>query len=454
MEKLLLALGGMAALMISTSAVAQYRSQPERDPVLPAILPLEDRAKVEDRWLKERIETLVPMLMRRDGVDMWILIAGEYNEDPVAETMLPATWLSARRRTILVFFDRGPERGIERLALARYPVGDFVASWDPDKQKDQWARLAEIVAERDPKKIALNSAEEFPLADGLTASHLKALTRTFDPKYSARFTSHDRLGLGWLETRIPAEMATYPTISRIAHAIINEGFSERVITPGATTSDDVVWWFRNRIAELKLDTWFQPSVAIQRNDGGAFTVQQMGHRGDTVIQPGDMLHVDFGIDYLGLKTDIQRLAYVLKPGETQPPKGLRDGLAAMNKVKDAVVAELKAGRGGNEVLAAARKRIERQNIEGSIYTHAIGYHGHGAGPWIGSWEDQSGTAFRGDYKIHPNTAWSIELNAQHKVPEWSGQKVRFMYEENGFYDGKSFRFLDGSQDEFILIPRP
>lgn len=440
-------------LLAPGAAHAQYRSQPERDPVLPAILPLEDRARLEDRWLKERLQTVLPMLMRRDGVDMWILIAGEYNEDPVAETMLPATWLSARRRTILVFFDRGAERGVEMLALARYPVGDFVASWDPDKQKDQWARLAEIVAERNPRTIAVNSAEEFPLADGLTASHSKALTRALGPTSASRLVSHDRLGLGWLETRIPAELATYPTISRISHAIINEGFSERVITPGATTSDDVVWWFRNRIAELKLDTWFQPSVAITRPDGGSFTVQQMGLRGDTVIMPGDMLHVDFGIDYLGLKTDIQRLAYVLKPGETQPPKGLRDGLAAMNKVKDAVVAELKTGRGGNQVLAAARKRIEAQGIEGNIYSHPIGYHGHGAGPWIGSWEDQSGVAFRGQYPIHPNTAWSIELNAEHKVPEWNGQKVRFMYEENGFFDGKSFRFLDGSQDEFILIPR-
>jgi Xaa-Pro aminopeptidase len=454
MKSALVALSFAGALMLSASAAAQYRVQPDRDPILPRILPLEQRAKVEDRWLKERLDTLVPMLMRRDGVDMWILIAGEYNEDPVAETMLPATWLSARRRTILVFYDRGPQQGVERLTLARYPVGDFAAVWDPDKQKDQWGRLAEIVAERDPKKIALNSSEEFPLADGLTASHQKALTRALGPKYSSRFVSHDRLGLGWLETRIPAEIVTYPTISRITHAIINEGFSERVITPGATTSDDVVWWFRNRIAQLGLNTWFHPSVAIQRNDGGSFSVQQMGHRGDTVIQPGDMLHVDIGIDYLGLKTDIQRLAYVLRPGETQPPKGLRDGLAAMNKVKDATVAELKAGRGGNQVLAAARKRIEAQDIEGSIYSHPIGYHGHGAGPWIGSWEDQSGVAHRGGYPIHPNTAWSIELNAMHKVPEWGNQKVRFMYEENGFYDGKGFRFFDGSQDEFILIPRP
>lgn len=439
----------LAAVALLSTSLAAHGG----DRAMPAILPMKERAALEDRWLKERLDTLVPMLMRRDGVAMWIMVAGEYHEDPVAETMLPATWLSARRRTILVFYDPGGGKPVERLALARYPVGDFAASWDPDKQKDQWARLAEIVAERDPRSIAVNRAEEFPLADGLTASHLQAITRALGPTYAGRLVSHDRLGLGWLETRIPAEMATYPTISRISHAIIEEGFSDRVITPGATTADDVVWWFRDRIAELKLDTWFHPSVAIQRPNASGFTVQQMGLRGDTVIQPGDMLHVDFGISYLGLKTDIQRLAYVLKPGETDAPKGLRDGLAAMNEVRAAVIAELRTGRTGDQVLAAARKRFVARGIDGSVYSHPIGYHGHGAGPWIGAWEDQGGVPFRGAYPVHPNTAWSIELNAQRAVPEWGGQIVRFMHEEDGFYDGRSFRFLDGAQDQFILVPR-
>lgn len=422
---------------------------------MPSILPLERRAETEDRWLKQRFEKVLPTLMRRDKVQMWILVAGEYNEDPIVETMLPATWLHARRRTILVFFDPGEGKPIEKLALARYPVGDFAPAWNPDAQPDQWKELAKIVATRNPATIALNRSEEFPLADGLSSTHYEAIVRALGPDLSKRLVSRERLGLGWLETRIPDEMATYPTISRISHAIIEEGFSELVITPGVTTSDDVVWYFRNRISELKLDTWFQPSVAIQRADGGKFNVQEMGHRGDTVIMPGDMLHVDFGITYLGLNTDIQRLAYVLKPGETQAPKGLRDGMAAMNRVRAATIAALKPGRTGNEVLALARKQIEREGVDGTIYTHPIGYHGHGAGSAIGSWENQRPAAGKGDYRIDVNTAWSIEHNAQHDVPEWGGQKVRFMHEENGFLssDG-SFRFLDGGQEAFILVPRP
>ncbi|WP_231621777.1 M24 family metallopeptidase [Sphingomonas sp. 37zxx] len=422
---------------------------------MPAILPLERRAQTEDRWLKQRFDTVLPQIMRRDKVSMWILVAGEYNEDPIVETMLPATWLHARRRTILVFFDPGEGKPIEKLALARYPVGDFAPAWNPDEQSDQWAELAMIVAARNPATIALNRAEGFPLADGLSATHYEAIVRALGPDMSKRLVSHERLGLGWLETRTSDEMATYPTISRISHAIIEEGFSERVITPGVTTSDDVVWYFRNRISELKLDTWFQPSVAIQRADGGKFSVQEMGYRGDTVIMPGDMLHVDFGITYLGLNTDIQRLAYVLKPGETEAPKGLRDGMAAMNRVRAATIAALKPGRTGNEVLAGARQQIEREGIEGTIYSHPIGYHGHGAGTWIGAWESQKLAPGRGDYRIDANTVWSIELNAEHRVPEWGGQKVRFMHEENGFLapDG-SFRFLDGGQESFILVPRP
>lgn len=442
----------MMAIAIGAGTPTIARDGASHD--MPAILALERRAETEDRWLRLRLEQVLPTLMRRDKVQMWVLVAGEYNEDPVMETMLPATWLHARRRTILVFFDPGDGKPIEKLALARYPVGDFAPAWNPDEQPDQWAELAKIIAARNPATIALNRSEGFPLADGLSSTHYEAIVRAIGPDTTKRLVSHERLALGWLETRIPEEMASYPTISRISHTIIEEGFSERVITPGVTTSDDVVWFFRNRIKELKLDTWFQPSVAIQRADGGAFSVQEMGHRGDTIIMPGDMLHVDFGITYLGLNTDIQRLAYVLKPGETEAPKGLRDGLAKMNRVRAATIAALKPGRSGNEVLAAARRQVEAEKIDGTIYSHPIGHHGHGAGTWIGAWESQKPAPGRGDYRIDPNTAWSIELNAQSNVPEWGGQKVRFMHEENGFLaaDG-SFRFLDGGQEEFILLPR-
>lgn len=445
--KALFAFATFGALASSSAA-----AQEALDPAMPAILPLERRAAVENAWLKERLDTLVPALMRRDGVKMWVLIAGEYNEDPVVETMLPATWLSARRRTILIFFDRGAA-GVERLAIARYPVGDFSAAWDPERTPDQWRAVADIIRARNPETIALNMSEDFPLADGLSASHLRALERELGADYARRFVSHQRLALGWLETRIPGEIQAYPTLSRITHAIIQEALSERVITPGITTTNDVVWFFREKVAALKLDTWFHPSVSIQRPDQQTFSIQTLSLGNAEVIQPGDLIHIDFGISYLGLKTDVQRLAYVLRPGETDAPKGLRDGVAAMNVAQQAVQAELKSGRTGNEVLAAVRARTARAGVDATIYSHPIGFHGHGAGPWIGAWEDQTGVRGRGDAVVHDNTGWSIELSATAAVPEWRGQKVRFMWEEDGFYDGKSFRYFDGAQDRLILIPR-
>jgi Xaa-Pro aminopeptidase len=444
-----LALGLLAMSAASGGALAQNMSTD-----MPGILPLEQRAQVEDRWLKERLDALIPMLMRRDKVAMWILIAGEYNEDPVARTMLPGTWLNARRRTVLIFHDRGGEAGVERLAVARYPVGDFKASWDPEAQKDQWQAIADIVKARNPATIALNMSSEFPLADGLTASHRDELTRVLGDEYARRFVSHERLAIDWLGTRVPAEVTAYPTLQRITHAIIAEAMSDRVITPGITTTNDVVWYFRERVAELKLDTWFHPSVSIQRQAMETFSIQDISLGNREVIQPGDLLHLDFGISYLGLKTDVQRMAYVLRPGESDAPKGLRDGIAAMGVAQAAVQAELKAGRSGNEVLRAVRQRTAKAGVDATIYTHPIGYHGHGAGPWIGAWEDQSGVPGRGDVVVQPNTAWSIELSATHKVPEWGGQRVRFMYEEDGFYDGKGFRYFDGWQERMMLVGRP
>jgi Xaa-Pro aminopeptidase len=437
----------LAALLLCLAAPAAAAAAP-----VPDILPLRERAAVQDRWLAERLDALVPGLMRRDGVDMWILIAGEYNEDPVVRTMLPATWLNARRRTVLIFHDRGPEQGVERMAVTRYPAGTFASAWDPDSQPDQWARIAEIVRERDPRRIAVNVSDDFPLADGLSASQRDALVRAIGETYASRLVSPDRLALGWLETRTPSEMAVYPQLLRITHAVIAEGLSPAAITPGVTTTDDLRWWFRERLSALGLATWFHPSVNVQRPETGTFAIQTMGQATGTVIQPGDLIHIDFGISYLGLTTDNQRMAYVLRPGETEAPKGLRDGMAAMARTVDIHVAEMRAGRSGNETLAAIRRGAAREGIAATIYTHPLGYHGHGAGATIGLWDAQQGVSGKGDHPVEPNTMWSIELNAERAVPEWGRQKVRFMFEENGWFDGTGFRFLNGHQRELILIP--
>jgi len=222
---------------------------------IPHILPMKERAQVIDDILKDRVETILPDIMRREGVDMWLIVSREYNEDPVIRMMLPATWLNARRRTILVIYDKGPEEGLETLAVARYDVGEvFKKAWDKDVQPDQWARLLEIIEERDPQTIGINQSEHWQHADGMVLTDYQEMVEAIGSKYTERLVSAEMVAVGWLETRTPKEMVIYPQIVRIAHEIIAEGFSEKVIQPGVTTTDDVIWWFRERIRELKLIT--------------------------------------------------------------------------------------------------------------------------------------------------------------------------------------------------------
>ena len=285
--------------------------------------------------------------MRRAQVDMWVLVAREYNEDPVVETMLPATWLAARRRTVLVFHDRGPEQGVERLAVARYDVGRFFAkAWDKEAQPDQWKALADLIVARDPLTIALNVSPTFALADGMSQSQHDGLLAALPEEYAQRIVSGQDLAIGWLETRTAAEMEVYPTICRIAHVIIAEGLSSGVIQPGVTTTKDVEWWYRERIRELKLATWFHPSVSLQRAEEEGHSGTFASKPGERVIRRGDLLHVDFGITYLGLNTDTQQHAYVLRSYETEAPAGLMRGLVAGNRMQDILTECFVAGRTG------------------------------------------------------------------------------------------------------------
>ncbi|MEL6537887.1 MAG: M24 family metallopeptidase [Bacteroidota bacterium] len=418
------------------------------------ILPMRERAAVEDRWLENRMTTVMPMLMEREGIDMWILIAREYNEDPVLKTMLPATWLNARRRTMLVIYNPGNGQPLETLAIARYNVGAvFQSVWNKEEQPDQWARLMEIIEERNPQKIGINESDYFATADGLTATEKGLFLDRLPKKFQNRVVSAERLSIGWLETRTPEEMVVYEQICRIAHEIIAEGFSETVIQPGITTTDDVVWWYRDRIRERGLVTWFHPTVDVQRKDPEEGLYNFANRPDQVVIMPGDIVHVDFGITYLGLNTDTQELAYVLRPGEQDAPQYLKDALKEGNEVQDCLTMQFAAGKTGNEALLAAIAEAKSRGFIPQIYSHPIGYHGHGAGPAIGMWDAQEGVPGTGDYPIYPNTAYSIELNARVFVEEW-GKEIRVMLEQEAFFDGEAIQYIDGRQTEYLLIPRP
>jgi Xaa-Pro aminopeptidase len=415
-------------------------------PALPSILTARERAATVNRILAERLDNIVPAIMREQGIDLWLLVAREYFEEPVVASMLDAENMHARRRTILIFHDPGDGKPVERLTVSRYGLGGlFVPAWDPGKQPDQWQAVAEIIAARDPAKIAINTSDLHQFADGMTLSQYEKFVGALPLPLRQRIVSGEALAIRWLETRTPSEVELYPSIVRTAHAVIGEAFSRSVITPGVTTAEQVQYWYRDRLLQLGLEPWFHPSVAIQRQGVKGML------EGAEVIQPGDLLWTDFGITYLRLNTDTQHLAYVLKPGESAAPAGLRQGLANSNRVQDMLTRHFAVGLSGNEVLARARADAVAAGLEPSIYTHPIGLHGHGAGPSIGFWDNQNPDP-RGDRAVNANTAWSIELTSYAAVPEWGGQRVDFRTEENAFFDGTSVRYIDGRQTEFRLIP--
>jgi Xaa-Pro aminopeptidase len=410
------------------------------------VLTHREQAPVQYRWIEQRFQTVLPALMRREGIDMWLVISREYNDDPVFRSMAPLTTYSSRRRTILVFFDRGADKGVERLSIGRFDY-DRLFRLEQTHNDAQWEGLRKVVEARDPKTIGVNVSELYNHADGLTANERDNLVKALGPKYAPRIKSAEMVAVGWLETKIPEETDAYRHVMRIAHQVIAEAFSNQVIVPGVTTNEDVAWWMRQRVAELGLGQWFHPTITVWRKGGLPTPAPANGY----VIERGDMLHCDFGLIYLGFSTDTQHNAYVLRPGETDAPQDLRDGLRAANRLQDLTMQFAKPGATGNHALVSALKAARQEGLTPSIYCHPIGYHGHGAGPPIGMVDYQEGVPGRGDYIFRPNTWHSIELNVTHKVKAWDGQPVRFALEEDAVLLDSGWDWIDGRQTQFYLI---
>jgi Xaa-Pro aminopeptidase len=401
--------------------------------------PLREQAEIQQRWLELRLERVLPRLMRKHGVQMWLVVCREYNEDPVFFSLVSPTVFAARRRTIYVFFDRGEEKGIERLALGGGSNGGLYTVYrDPEVEgrevygEGQWVLLKKLIEERKPATIAINISHTHAFSDGLSAGEREKLESTLGPEYLKRIVRAENLALEYLEVRLPEMLPIYRRMMETVHWLIGRAFSNEVITPGKTTNQDVVWWLRQQVNNLGLGTWFQPSVRVQKSSRTG--VNLLAEDAPVVIDRGDVLHVDFGVTAMRLNTDTQHMGYVLREGETDVPAGIKRALANANRLQDLLLERMKPGGSGNEVLAATLAAMKAEGIKGSVYTHPIGDHGHGAGPLIGLWDRQQGVPGRGDVLILPNTWFSIELSVTTPVREWGNKDLWVGQEEDAVID--------------------
>lgn len=424
---------------------------------------LREQAALRQGWLELRLERVLPRLMREHDVQLWIVPSREYNEDPVFWSLVSPTTMAARRRTVYVFCDRGAEKGVERIAVGGTPQGGLyrvvrdpaaaVGTAGTERREaepfgpDQWQLLPPLVRDCDPRRIAVNISPTHAFSDGLSAGEWEQLRAAVPPPYRGRMVREELLPLHYQEERLPEMLPAYRKMQEVAWEIISTAFSNRVITPGVTRTDDVVWWMRQRLTDLGLDTWFHPSVSVQRKG------VEMGDSTNPVIRRGDVLHTDFGVRALGLNTDTQHMGYVLREGETEPPAGLRAAIGRSNRLQELLLEEMVPGRTGNQVLRRTRERMAREGIDGTIYTHPIGDRGHGAGPLIGLWDRQEGVPGRGEVTIRPNTWFSIELQATVPIPEWDGQPVRMAQEEEAYLDGQGERHWTLRRQEELHLVR-
>jgi hypothetical protein len=422
---------------------------------------LREQALRQQNWLRERMDTALPALMRQYGIEMWVVPMREYNEDPTFPALVAPTTFAARRRTIYVFFDRGGGQGIERLALGGGSQGGVYEAKRAQKQVDagggnraaelwgpeMWSVLKEAVEARQPKRIAIDVSRTFAFADGLSHGEYLGMSEALGPKWTQRFTPAEGMAVDLLAWRVEDEERFFEEETRLAWDIIATAFSNQVVRPGETRTSDVVWYMRQRLTDLGLDTWFQPSVEVQRQGASE---RELGD--DPLIQRGDVLHCDFGITALRLNTDTQHMGYVLKEGEKDVPEGLKTALRRSNALQDIVFSELKPGRTGNEILAASLARMKAAGIDGTVYSHPVGLHGHAAGPMIGLWDHQEGVPGNGDHKVIPRQWFSIELQATSAVAEWGGQPVRSAQEEDVIIDAQGrVRWAFKRQEQFHLV---
>ena len=410
------------------------------------VVPLKKQYEIIDNSLKERMNSIIPSTMCEYGFDMWIVLCREYCEDPIYTTMIPCLCLTARRLSCLVFTLKDGVFEAWNFGRADGRINKLYKQGYTDKSISQLEALAKFITERDPKKIGINTSLVSGMGDGLSKQLYDDLCSVLTDDQISKLASAYDLSTRWIETRTEDELARYYSVYALAMDICEEAFSRKVITPGVTTTTEVEEWIAQEINSLGLTFWFSPHVDVQRQglEGTAHT--------DLVIRQGDLLHYDVGIKYFGLCTDSQRLGYVLKEGETEVPKYLTDAFAKTSRFQDIVAEEHIVGRTGNEILKISLERAKEEGIKAMLYNHPIGFFGHSAGTVVGLWDMQGGIGLKGEFPLHVNTCYALELNTESEIAEWGGQTVRFSAEESvAFTESGVLRYMFPGRDKIYAI---
>ena len=403
---------------------------------------LKEQYQIKDAILKERLERVLQPLMEECGIDVWLIPSKEYNEDPIFEVLTPSGFPTARRISILVLHNDHQRVNCFNVGMADGELNKFYAqAWNRDKE-DQFVALTNLLQKCDPQTIGLNYSADYAYCDGLSVGLFNMLKEKLPNTLTAKFVSADLLGVRFLETRSETELKYYSEVMAVAKNIIDQAYSLDVIKPGVTTCDDVEWFMKEKVNELGMTFWFPPTIDVQRKSGM--------YSFDTKIEKGDLVHCDFGITYLGLCTDTQRLAYVLKDDETKVPQSLIDGMLENDRFQDIVASNYKEGRSGNDVFTASLAQAEKEGIKAMLYTHPLGIHGHAAGPTIGLFSDQKPQPVKGDLLIHPNTAYALELNTKRKIDGYDSEVLFFTEESVVFVNGE-LSYLAEGRTEITLI---
>ena len=438
-----------AALLFVIALSADIQSQ-TREP-LPKLLPVREQQTVREAWLKKRLDTMLLPMMRQQKIDMWIVTNEEFHADPITEHIAPPLPYVGRR-DFFIFADRGGEK-LDRLALVRYPeehLKYFFEVLNPPG-KDISTTLRKIVEERTPKSIALNMGGTRGATTGITLDTYKFLSEALGQDYTSRFVSAAPLIVEYMDTRLPEELEHYRTAVALTDLLTQRAFSNEVITPGKTTVGDVRWWFLQQINNFGLGTWFQPDLRVQRHNQETGKTQQFLSVAEEsmVIQRGDVIHIDCGLNYLGLSTDWQKMGYVLREGEKDAPEGLKRALANTNKLQDALFTHIKPGAKGYEVYDATMADMKNVGIEAMIYSHSVGTQGHALGASVDFRRPSAGAPTEPAFREGSYT--SIELNTSTAVPEWGGQKVTIMMEDDAYLTKDGMKWFRPRQTAFYLI---